>query len=42
MDQLAGMIALVAADRFGGLDAVETEVLGDAADICRRYAAMGR
>ena len=45
VDQFAGMIPLVAADRLGGLergDAIETEAFEDAADGCRRDADFGR
>ena len=44
VDQLAGMLALVAADRLGRLqrrDAVEAEALEDAADGGRRDADLG-
>ena len=44
VDQLAGMLALVAADRFGrlqGSDAIEAETPEDAADGRRRDAQFG-
>jgi hypothetical protein len=44
VDQLAGVLPLVAADRLGRLQggkAIEAEALEDAADGCRRDAELG-
>jgi hypothetical protein len=41
LDQLAGRITLIAADRLECLDAVDTEALEDLADGCPRDADLG-